>query len=88
MQTVTFMDMAGEVAEYTVSDANGRGEFHWSTDHGDSGSDRSNAQAQIMARITLKASMASRRVADAGARYRSEAKRSQRPSDRRFGSGR
>jgi len=50
------MDPAGNVAQYAVYDANSRGECHWSTDHGDSGFE--SAQAQIGARMALKASMA------------------------------
>ena len=64
MQTVNFMDPAGNVAQYAVYDANSRGEYHWSTDHGDSGSEMSSAQAQISARTVLKASMAARRRRD------------------------
>jgi hypothetical protein len=54
MQTVTFMDPAGNVAQYAVYDGNSRGEYHWSTDHGDSGSEMSSARAQITARMALK----------------------------------
>ena len=82
MQTVTFMDPAGNVAQYTVYDADGRGQYHWSTDHGENGSDSSNAQAQISARNVLKASMASRRRTDQTTRYRSVEKRGQLPTRR------
>ncbi len=88
MHTVTFMDPAGTVAQYTVYDANSHGEYCWSTDRGDSGSDRSNAQAQVSARTTLKASMASRRITDQTTRYISLPKRSQRPSGNSFAAGR
>jgi hypothetical protein len=74
MQTVNFMDPAGNVAQYAVYDANSRGEYHWSTDHGDSGSEMSSAQAQVSARTVLKASMAARRRTDQTTRYRSVAK--------------
>lgn len=84
MQTVTFMDPAGNVAQYTVYDANGRGEHRWSTDHGDSGSESSNAQAQIAARTVLKASMAVRRRTDLTDRYRSVEKRPQAPKRRLY----
>jgi hypothetical protein len=82
MQTVTFMDSAGNVAQYAVYDANSRGEYHWSTDHGDSGSDISSAQAQITARMVLRASMAVRAKTDQATRYRSEEKRLRRPAGR------
>jgi hypothetical protein len=74
MQTVNFMDPAGNVAQYAVYDANSRGEYHWSTDHGDSGSEMSSAQAQISARTVLKSSMAARRRTDQTTRYQSVAK--------------
>lgn len=80
MQTVTFMDPAGNVAQYAVYDANSRGEYHWSTDHGDSGFEMSSAQAQVGARRALKASMAARAKTDQTTRYRSEEKRLQRPA--------
>lgn len=54
MQTVTFMGAAGKVAQYTVYDAIGWGEYHWSTDDGDSGSETSELQAQTSARMTPK----------------------------------
>ena len=82
MQTVTFMDPAGNVAQYAVYDANSRGEYHWSTDHGDSGFEMSSAQAQVAARTALKASMAARAKTDQTTRYRSEEKRLQRPARR------
>jgi hypothetical protein len=78
MQTVTFMDAAGNVAQYTVYDANGHGQYHWTTDQGDKGSEKSEALAQSTARSSLKASMALRLETDQVSRYRSEAKRIQR----------
>ena len=42
------------MAQYAVYDANSRGEYHWSTDHGDSGSEMSSAQALISARTVLR----------------------------------
>jgi hypothetical protein len=75
MQTVTFMGATGNVAQYTVYDANSRGEYHWSTDEGDSGSETSELQAQTSARMTLKASMASRLRTDQMTRYRTVEKR-------------
>lgn len=77
MQTVTFMDAAGNVAQYTVYDANTQGLYHWTTDQGDNGSERSEAQAQSTARNSLKASMALHFKTDQVSRYRSEAKRTQ-----------
>jgi len=82
MQTVNFMGPAGNVAQYAVYDANSRGEYHWSTDHGDSGSEMSSAQAQISARTALKASMAARRRTDQTTTYRSVEKWLQRPAKR------
>ena len=81
MQTVTFMDPAGNVAQYAVYDANSRGEYHWSTDQGDRGFEMSSAQAQVGARTALKASMAARAKTDQTS-YRSEEKRLQRPARR------
>jgi hypothetical protein len=60
-QSYTFIDPAGNQAQYTVYDADRHDEYLWSTDHGDSGSDPSYAQAQSRARTALKASMAARR---------------------------
>jgi hypothetical protein len=73
-QSFTFIDPIGNRAQYTVYEADRRNEYHWSTDHGDSGFDGSYAQAQARARISLKSSMAARRRSDPGtdnfARYR------------------
>jgi len=63
-QSFTFIDPAGNKAQYTVYGADRRNEFHWSTDHGDSGFDVSYVQAQNRARTALKASMAERRRND------------------------
>jgi hypothetical protein len=63
-QSYTFIDPAGNQAQYTVYGADRHNEYHWSTDHGDSGFDGSFAQAQTRARTALKASMAVRRRAD------------------------
>ena len=63
-QTFTFIDPGGNRAQYFVSEANGLGEFRWSTDHGDRGSGSSNLQAQSQARIALKTSMAEMRRSD------------------------
>jgi hypothetical protein len=63
-QSFTFIDPAGNQAQYTVYDADYRNEYHWSTDHGDRGFDRSYQQAQGQARTALKASMTARRHVD------------------------
>jgi hypothetical protein len=60
-QSFTFIDPGGNQAQYTVYEADWRNEYHWSTDHGDSGFDGSYALAQMRARTALKASMAVRR---------------------------
>ncbi len=65
-QSFTFVDPAGNQAQYTVYDADRHNEFHWSTDHGDSGYDNSFAQAQDRARTALKSSMAARRRLNRG----------------------
>jgi hypothetical protein len=63
-QSFTFIDSAGNQAQYTVYEADRYQEFHWSTDHGDRGSDSSFAEAQTRARTALKTSMAERRRLD------------------------
>ena len=60
-QAYTLIDPAGNQAQYTVYGADRHKEYYWSTDHGDSGSDGSFAQAQDHARTALKSSMAARR---------------------------
>ena len=60
-QSFTFIDPAGNRAQYTVYEADWRNQFQWSTDHGDRGSGDSYVQAQSQARIALKASMSERR---------------------------
>ena len=60
-QSFTFIDPAGNQAQYTVFDADRNKEYHWSTDHGDRGFEATYAQAQSRARTALKASMAARR---------------------------
>jgi hypothetical protein len=63
-QSFTFIDPAGNQAQYTVCSADRYNEHHWSTDHGDSGFDISYARAQNRARTALKESMAARRRDD------------------------
>ena len=60
-QSFTFIDPAGNQAQYTVYEVDRYHEYHWSTDHGDSGSGGSYAEAQSRARNALKASMRERR---------------------------
>jgi hypothetical protein len=60
-QSVTFIDVAGNRAQYTVSDSDRDNNFHWSTDHGDHGHAASFSQAQYRARTVLRDSMAASR---------------------------
>jgi hypothetical protein len=63
-QAFTFIDPAGNQAQYTVYEADRNNEYYWSTDHGDHGSAPSYRQAQERARTVLKESMAIRRRSD------------------------
>ena len=63
-QSFTFIDPAGNQAQYTVNEANHHNEYHWSTDHGDRGFNVSYVEAQNQARTALKASMAAKRKWD------------------------
>jgi hypothetical protein len=63
-QSFTYIDPAGNQAQHTVYDVDQHNEYHRSTDHGDSGSDASYAQAQSRARTALKDSMAAKRRSD------------------------
>ena len=63
-QLFTFIDVAGNQAQYTIYEKDRHDEFYWSTDHGDHGLARSYVQAQEQARTILKASMAARRRSD------------------------
>ena len=63
-QSFTFIDAAGNRAQYTVYERDRRDEFHWSTDHGDRGLASSYAEAQERARTVLKASISARRRSD------------------------
>jgi hypothetical protein len=62
-QSFTFIDVAGNRADYTVFDRDRQDNFHWSTDHGDNGSAKSFDEAQYRARTVLKDSMTARRRA-------------------------
>jgi hypothetical protein len=57
-QSFTFIDVAGNRAQYTVFEKDLRNEFRWSTEHGDRGLAASFADAQYQARTYLKDSMA------------------------------
>jgi hypothetical protein len=67
-QSYTFIDPAGNQAQYTVHDADRHDEYYWSTEYGDHGLAPSYAEAQDRARTILKASMSARRRADRGHR--------------------
>lgn len=69
-QSFTFIDAAGNQAQYTVYEKDRHDEFYWSTDHGDHGLAPSYVQAQDRARTLLKASMAARRRSDREHAYR------------------
>jgi hypothetical protein len=60
-QSFTYIDPAGNQAQYTVYDEDHHHQYYWSTDHGDHGSAATYALAQDRARTLLKASMAARR---------------------------
>ena len=63
-QAFTLFDVAGNQAQYTVSDRNRENQFEWSTDHGDRGSAPSLEQAQYEARAALKVTMTANRRSD------------------------
>lgn len=63
-QSFTFIDVAGNQAQYNVSEKDYRNEFRWSTDHGDQGVAPSFQEAQFQARTLLKDSMAANRRSD------------------------
>lgn len=63
-QSFTFIDVAGNRAEYAVFDRDHRDEFRWSTDHGDHGVAATFAEAQSRARTALKDSMTVNRRSD------------------------
>jgi hypothetical protein len=60
-QSFTFIDVAGNRAQYTVYEKDRQEAFPWTTEHGDRGSAKSYTEAQDRARAVLKASMAARR---------------------------
>jgi hypothetical protein len=63
-QSFTFIDVAGNRAEYTVSERDPQNGFPWSTDHGDRGVAPSFEEAQYRARTVLKDSMTANRRSD------------------------
>jgi hypothetical protein len=63
-QSFTFIDVAGNQAQYTISDRDLHNDFRWSTDHGDHGTAPTFAEAQFRARTVLKDSMAANRRSD------------------------
>jgi hypothetical protein len=65
-QSFTFIDVAGNFAQYTVYERDYHDEFRWSTEHGDHGAEPTFEQAQYRARTVLKGTMESaRRSAEA-----------------------
>lgn len=68
-QSYTYIDPAGNQAQYTIYDPDRRSEHYWTTEHGDQGRDPSYAAAQDHARTALKTSMAMRRRAGKSSRY-------------------
>lgn len=69
-QSFTFIDVAGNQAQYTVYEKDRHDEFYWSTEHGDHGLAPTYSQAQDRARTVLKQSMAVRRSAQQDRRIR------------------
>jgi hypothetical protein len=67
-QSFTLIDVAGNQAQYTVSEKDIHNDFHWSTDHGDHGVAPASEEAQSRARIALKDSMAANRRSDEATR--------------------
>jgi hypothetical protein len=60
-QSFTFIDVAGNQAQYTIFDKDRDEKFHWSTDQGDHGFAGSFEEAQYRARTVLKDSMTANR---------------------------
>jgi hypothetical protein len=63
-QSFTFIDVAGNRAQYTISEKDHHDNFHWSTDYGDHGVATEFAEAQYRARTVLKGSMEASRRSD------------------------
>jgi hypothetical protein len=69
-QSFTFIDVAGNQAQYNVSEKDYHNEFRWCTDHGDHGIASSFEDAQFRARTLLKNSMAANRRSDEATKLR------------------
>ena len=69
-QDFTYIDPAGNQAQYTLYAVDSRDEYHWATEHGDRGIEKSYSEAQERARTALKASMTIRRRSDRTSAYR------------------
>ena len=74
-QSFTFIDVAGNQAQYNISEKDYHSEFRWSTDHGDHGTALSFEDAQSRARTVLKSSMAANRRSDEATRLASYSSR-------------
>jgi len=74
-QAFTFIDVGGNQAQYTVSEKDYHGEFHWSTDHGDHGVASSFQEAQSCARTVLKDSMTANRRSEEATRLATYSRR-------------
>jgi hypothetical protein len=70
-QSFTFIDVAGNHAQYFVSKRDPNDDFRWSTDHGDHGVASSFVEAQSQARTVLKDSMAANRRSEKSTRLAS-----------------
>jgi len=70
-QSFTLIDVAGNQAQYTVSDRNRDGHFQWSTDHGGNGVAATFELAQYQARSVLKDSMTANRRSEEKSRMAS-----------------
>jgi hypothetical protein len=74
-QSFTFIDVAGNQAQYTVSEEGYHNDFRWFTDHGDHGVASSFEEAQSRARTVLKDSMAASRRSEEVTRLASYSRR-------------
>jgi hypothetical protein len=67
-QSFTFIDVAGNQAQYTVCEKDLHNEFRWFTEHGAKGVAASFGEAQYRARSVLKDSMATNRRSEEATR--------------------
>jgi hypothetical protein len=67
-QTFTWIDVAGNQAQYTVFEKDHHNEFRWSTNQGDHGVAPTFEEAQYRARTVLKSSMETNRRSDEATR--------------------